>query len=240
MLVHDIGTGTHAALGALAALYERIRTGRGQEVTTTMVRASVLLQSGEFTSFAGRRPALRGSLQHLGESALHRLYECSDGWIAVAVTTESEAERALVALGVDLKSEGVENLPDGGGSLLRLGTHSELATEIERVLRGHTRHSAVDLLRSVDVAAVGCLEPYGEFTDEVFEANDVFIRFDDPQLGAVTLVRSFATWDGWRDETTGTYRLPGTDTAAVLGELGYQADRIQELAAAGAIVVRSD
>ena len=44
-----------AAFGALAALYAREYTGQGQVVETSLASVSVMLQSGEFVSYRGRR-----------------------------------------------------------------------------------------------------------------------------------------------------------------------------------------
>jgi crotonobetainyl-CoA:carnitine CoA-transferase CaiB-like acyl-CoA transferase len=81
--IHDVGTAALAALGILAALFARARTGRGQHVTASLAGASVFLQSGELTTFAGRPAAPAGGVDFPGPSAVRRYYQASDGWLAV-------------------------------------------------------------------------------------------------------------------------------------------------------------
>ncbi|MCM3926266.1 CoA transferase, partial [Frankia sp. AiPs1] len=99
MLVHDIGTGSLVAFGILAALYARRRDGLGQEVVTTMVNSSVMMQAGEFVRHAGRPAPAVGGHEYVGDTAVHRLYPCGQGWVAVAATTPEHAAALVTALG---------------------------------------------------------------------------------------------------------------------------------------------
>ena len=90
MSVHDIGTGTLAAFGVVAALYARTRLGVGQQVRAALSRTSIAFQGAEFTTFAGRTAPTVGHLDYIGDSPAHRLYSCTDGWIAVSATADTD------------------------------------------------------------------------------------------------------------------------------------------------------
>src|SRR5688500_6434725 len=113
MLVHDIGTGTLAAVGILAALYQRARTNEGQDVKLSLASSSMVLQAGELVRFAGRRPPDKGGRNWAGPGPARRLYECADGWVAVA-TDDSRLPDMAAALGA--------NNADGLGAALAATT----------------------------------------------------------------------------------------------------------------------
>jgi crotonobetainyl-CoA:carnitine CoA-transferase CaiB-like acyl-CoA transferase len=58
MPVHDIGGGTVAAFGALAALYAREHTGQGQVVQTSLASASVSPANSSPTGGTHRRQSV--------------------------------------------------------------------------------------------------------------------------------------------------------------------------------------
>ena len=89
--VHDVGSGTLLALGVIAALFARTCIGEGQSVKVSLARTSLAFQGAEFTTFSGAL-SMVGAPDFLGESAWHRLYRCSDGWIAVFSSRESDGE----------------------------------------------------------------------------------------------------------------------------------------------------
>src|SRR5262249_15237647 len=103
MLVHDVGTGTLAALGVLAALYQRVTSETGQEIKLSLASSSVLFQSGELTRVPGRASPIVGGQDWLGPRAAERLYRCADGWIAVSAATDSQARALFCAMGIAIE-----------------------------------------------------------------------------------------------------------------------------------------
>jgi crotonobetainyl-CoA:carnitine CoA-transferase CaiB-like acyl-CoA transferase len=98
----DTGNGFLSAIAILQALAHRDRTGEGQYCTTSIVDAQLLLASTAIARPDGsgfERPRI-DALQY-GFSALHRLYECADGWLCVVATGEQQAGALCRALGVE-------------------------------------------------------------------------------------------------------------------------------------------
>jgi crotonobetainyl-CoA:carnitine CoA-transferase CaiB-like acyl-CoA transferase len=97
----DVTGGWLAACGVIAGLYARRRTGAGQSVSTSLLGASLGLQSGAFAT-AGR--AVGGPVldaEQTGYGAAYRLYCGGDGeWFAIAVADERawEGVRTVVAI----------------------------------------------------------------------------------------------------------------------------------------------
>uniref|UniRef100_UPI0021C22B26 CoA transferase n=1 Tax=Frankia tisae TaxID=2950104 RepID=UPI0021C22B26 len=231
MLVHDIGTGSLVAFGILAALYARRRDGLGQEVVTTMVNSSVMMQAGEFVRHAGRPAPAVGSHEYVGDTAVHRLHPCKEGWVAVAATTPEHTAALVTALGLAGGGGG----EDGAAALLRAPAAGPAADRITAALAGLTSVEAAELLAAAGVPAAPVLDRGGFLTDPWFAAAGILTRIDEPDLGPCTVVRRYADWSGIPREITAAAPPPGAGTRRILAGLGYSDGRIAGLLAAGAV-----
>jgi crotonobetainyl-CoA:carnitine CoA-transferase CaiB-like acyl-CoA transferase len=221
MLVHDVGTGTLAALGILAALFRREDSGVGQEVSLSLASSSMLFQSGELTYFAGRRPATVGSRDWPGPDATERMYECTDEWIIVAARDHIERDALLEVVRV---LEGSSIVPDD----------SELAGALAAAFAKVDADTALDGLRAAGVPAARVLARGAVYADSWFAENGFFRSFEQPGLGQCLAVSGYVSWQG----ASGEYELPaprnGEHTREILAEAGLTTGRVEELIACGA------
>jgi len=220
MPVHDIGGGTVAAFGGLAALYAREYTGHGQVVQTSLASVSVMLQSGELVSYRGRPPASIGGRDFAGPRAAHRLYQCQNGWICVAASTPDHMAGLLRAL--DL----VESASAASGvELLAAEGTGTLASEIANVLAPLPTEQALDYLSAEGVPAARVLTRADTLDDPWLEANGFFHVVDDPVLGLCKIVRSYAEWSRSgisAPKPNVSAPTVGQHTAQVLAEVGIE------------------
>ncbi len=95
----DLGTGLFAAVGTLAALLERQRTGRGQLVDVALLDSMV----GLLTQFAGRYFMTGEDTEPVGSShpsvSPYGAYETSDGFVVIANLGEGFWPKIARALG---------------------------------------------------------------------------------------------------------------------------------------------
>jgi len=225
MLVHDIGTGTLAALGILAALYQReTATGRGQEVVLSLASASTFFQSGELTRYASKPVSPVGNPGWAGPSAVRRLYECVDGWIVVGARDEIEARTLVDELGLDV------TLVDPTSPQAAL-----LAESVGAAIASCSSAELVDRLCLRGIPAAAVLPRDHVFTDPWLAENGMFHHVEQPDLGTCTLMSGYITWPGvpvgYRAYSPGI----GANSREVLAELGVDAGRIDALLATGAV-----
>lgn len=100
LTVADTTSALLAACGVVMALAERERSGRGQEVHTSLVRAGLLITSYAWAHADGT-PGEWERLdagQH-GIGPFYRLYEAADGWVFVAAVTPEQRRAMLEVLG---------------------------------------------------------------------------------------------------------------------------------------------
>ena len=72
--IHDVVTPMLGALGLVTGLWQRDRTGHGQDVRTSLAQSTMVVQAGEFTRFDGRPPSRTGGFDYPGpdESTWHQ------------------------------------------------------------------------------------------------------------------------------------------------------------------------
>jgi crotonobetainyl-CoA:carnitine CoA-transferase CaiB-like acyl-CoA transferase len=205
--IHDVGTAALAALGILAALFARARTGRGQHVTASLAGASVFLQSGELTTFAGRPAAQAGGVDFPGPSPVRRYYRASDGWLAVAATTAAHVADLLSAVGH----------PEWGAL-----DDATLADRLSGVLASRSVGDWVTVLAGRRMPACPVLSRLGELADPFLVENEFSHVVADPVAGKLRIARGFSDWPGTRPAAQRPARgtTIGEETAAVLAAAG--------------------
>ncbi len=88
--VNDYGTGLSSAMAAVFALYERERTGEGQEGDAALTFTGSILQSPFLIDFDGKRwDEPRGSAPR-GFAPLQRMYLASDGWFYCGASADQQ------------------------------------------------------------------------------------------------------------------------------------------------------
>jgi crotonobetainyl-CoA:carnitine CoA-transferase CaiB-like acyl-CoA transferase len=98
----DTGNAFLAAIGIIMALYHRDRSGRGQDVSTSIVNADLLTTSYAWVHADGTP----GEWRHVdaggyGLAPTYRMYEAADGHVFVAAVSENERGRLAKLLGLD-------------------------------------------------------------------------------------------------------------------------------------------
>ncbi|WP_245978458.1 CaiB/BaiF CoA transferase family protein [Allostella humosa] len=91
--ISDVAAGMHLAIGLLAAVEARHRTGRGQMVETSLLESalSFLVYEAAHVFATGQRPARLGQA-HRGSSP-YQAFQTADGWITVGAGQQNFWER---------------------------------------------------------------------------------------------------------------------------------------------------
>lgn len=94
----DLGTGVWMALGILAALLEKQRSGKGQRVDASLFQTGVMLMAYHllFRQFAGVNPVPQGS-KHTA-FAPYGAYQAADGTIMIGISGDAAFRRLCQAL----------------------------------------------------------------------------------------------------------------------------------------------
>ena len=185
--VNDEASGLMSAFAILTALNARERTGRGQEIWTALANQSVVCQSDEVTSYAGRPKALQGGRDCPGVSALHRLYRCGDGWLALACLEPGQFGALARVLNQPLWPERWSD-----AAARAEPRDGELARLLEGAFGGLPRDSTVAALLAHGVPAVAAITAEEAHDDPWLLANRFWEEYELPGHGLVAGVRSYA------------------------------------------------
>jgi crotonobetainyl-CoA:carnitine CoA-transferase CaiB-like acyl-CoA transferase len=227
--VCDLVCGLYLALGVLAALRERDRTGEGQYLDVSLYESAVSLAVWE----AGRYFATGEVGRALGSAhqnqAPYQAVRSSDGWVTIGAITPRTWTGLCAALGLD-ELRGDERFAD---AFRRHAHRDELVARIEATTCSLPTDRLVEQLESAGVPCAPIADYTEVFSDEHLHARDFFWDAVHPTLGPVRQLGSpmrFSRTPGRRDGAGPTL---GADTRAALLAVGYSPGEVDELIAAG-------
>jgi crotonobetainyl-CoA:carnitine CoA-transferase CaiB-like acyl-CoA transferase len=222
----DILTGTNMASGVMSGLLKRARTGKGCVVGTSQTQALLWLQLQGVGIAANMGQRMERFSPDRTTNPLFTVYETSDGWVAIAALAQNQWVELANAVGAD------HLLDDERFATFRDLQHNrdEFRPLFAEHIKTNTTEHWWSAIRgtSVWVSPVNRLEDLA--TDEHVLANEYLVTFDDGFVGPPA---PFDV-DGWRGARGSTADY-AEHTDELLGELGYDEDRILELKAEGAI-----
>ena len=224
----DLGAGLFAAIGILAALQHRARTGEGQHVDTSLVEAGVALSVWEATEYfaSGQAPRPMGSAHRM--SAPYQALACADGYITIGAANDRLFER-LCGL---LEHPEWSSDPDYADDTARVANRRALAERIEAVTRTRPRAHWLALLEDHGVPC-GPINSYADvFDDEQIAAREMVVETDHPTLGRLRTLGSPLKMSRTPPQPGRPAPLLGQHTDAVLREAGYAPADVDDLRAA--------
>lgn len=227
--VVDIHGGMAAASAILAALLHRERTGEGQYVETSLLLSSAHLMNYFYTEYwlDGSMPPRLGTANLL--SVPNQAFPASDGSVIIIAGSDDMWMRCAQALDSDKV-----DLPQFRNFLDRRTNRVELVRVVSSVT---STMSCAEIISRLSKSMVN-----------VSKVNSVGEAADDPQLAAIGGVTKFE-YNGVAAKSVATpftmsktpVRLDGappmlgSDTDAILSELGYGADDISAMKQAGSV-----
>ncbi|MDT5066156.1 MAG: hypothetical protein QOK02_2311 [Mycobacterium sp.] len=231
----DTGNGFLSAFGMLQAYYDRLRTGKGQFVDTSILYACLLTASGTYVDANGveaDRPKLDKLL--LGFSALYGLYETADGWLTITAITDDHWNALTRVLGNDALGAAAE-FADAAG---RRANDAVLRKEIEAILVTRTGQ---EWRGAFDAAGVPAEVSDPEFSRHVFDDDELIARkwvtsYPQPLVGKFEQTGLGVDLSDTPGVIQGPPLTVGSDSRQTLSSvLGYGDDEIDALVQDGVI-----
>ncbi|MEU6117530.1 CaiB/BaiF CoA-transferase family protein [Streptomyces sp. NPDC047117] len=229
--VCDLVCGLYGALAAVSALRARDVTGEGQYIDVSLLESAVSLTIWE----AGRYFATGEAGQRLGSAhqtnAPYQAVRSRDGWVTVGAITPRTWKDFATALGL-------EELLDDARYATTTDRHAHRDTLIPAIEAVTATLDSAEIVGRLDAAGVPCA-PISTtdqvFTDRHLAERDFLWDAGHPLLGPVRQLGSPMRFSATptRRDTAGP--VLGADTAGVLADLGYPAERISALMAAGVV-----
>lgn len=228
--ITDLGAGLFALIGILGALHHRAQSGRGQHIDTSLVDAGLALSVWEVTDYftSGQVPGPLGSAHRM--TAPYQAFRCADGHITVGAANNRNFAKLAELLGH------AEWTTDSRFSTdhVRVQHRTELAALIDAITATAPR---AEWLERLDAAGIPCgaiLNYEDALTTPQALAREMTVDVDHPTLGRLRTLGTPIKMSATPLNPRGRGPMLGEHTDAVLAEMGYSGDEIEQLRYAGA------
>lgn len=222
----DLGGGIFGAIGVLAALQERERTGRGQMVDVAMLDVQIALQiyRALYYWLSGEIPTPVGA-GHVSAVPID-LFRTADHGIVIDANTEEVFARLCKALG---RPEWTTD-PNFRDRMARWHNKRELLQAIQIILLTKTRAEWMDILVKHEVPCGPVNSVADILNDPHVEQRPMMVTTQHPTAGELKLIASPVKFPAHGELPYAHPPLLGEHTAEVLSKwLGYSAERIAAL-----------
>ena len=229
--IGDTGTGVQAAIGMLAALWQRQRDGIGQKVELSMQEAVT-----NYTRVPMTRRDVSGDPAPPygdGQTAPTGLFPCQPGgradWVWVVVANRRMRQTLMETIGrPDLaESNGAAGITRSDGADVR--------EAIASWTRQRTKYEVMETMRDVGVPSGPVLDSGEIFANEHLRSRDMLVEIEHPTRGPMTLLGCPIRLS----ESPASHRrapLLGEHTGQVLSEeLGLAESEVAALAESGVV-----
>ncbi len=231
--VSDITAGILGAMGVLAAVHERQRSGRGQRVDTSLLEAAIVQTywQSAIALATGESPGPMGSAHPL--NAPYQAFETADGWITVGAANQANWERLLRALEAPELAED----PRFSSNRDRMAHLQELTEALTPLFRARNSEDWLRRLAAAGLPAGPVLSISEMHELPHVRAREMVTSVPHAMLGPVEtlgLPVKFSRTPGGPRQGAPLY---GQHTREILTEAGIAAEEIERLAEAGAITL---
>lgn len=229
--ITDIGAGSFAAFGILAAYIHAQRTGQGQQVDASLLEAGIAYTVWESSEYfaSGEIPGPLGSAHRV--NAPYQALRTRDGYINIGAASQPTWEQFCRAIGREELIEDARYKEPND----RKARETELAELLEGILTEHTTGYWMELLESAGVVAGPIYDMSQVYADEQTLAREMLATLDDAELGTLRNIGVPVKLSA----TPGSIRRRGPalgeHTRDILREHGYTDGEVDGLVAAGIV-----
>ncbi len=231
----DMGTGMWTALGIVAALLERERTGVGAEVDTSLYETALGYISYHLVGFLADGTVPKGEGTVFPMVAPYQVFPTKDGELMVA----GGNDRLFLALSSALELPALAGDPRFRTNADRVRNREPLVALLSGRLRERTTTEWYELLSAAGVPAAPVANVADVVSSEQTRALGMLQPVEHPSIPDLMLAALPLSFDGERAQ----HRLPppllGEHSEEVLREAGYADEEIAALAADGVIRTQS-
>ncbi|BCQ26122.1 CoA transferase [Caballeronia sp. NK8] len=230
--VADINSGILAALGIAAAYAQKLRTGRGQMVDTSLFEAGLQQMFWPAASYLADGTILPKMGSANSTSAPYQVFKTSDGWINIGAANQSNYERLLDVL----DAPELANDPRFTTNALRLEHREALVAILNGLLVRRSTDEWMAQFDRIGLPAGPVLDIVAALAHPQTIAREMVVETDHPLAGKVRGLGLPIHFSDAKRSGSRPAPLLGQHTREVLRESGYSAAQVDRLIEEKAVV----
>ncbi|MFC1945846.1 CaiB/BaiF CoA transferase family protein [Chloroflexota bacterium] len=230
---HPVCDNTGATLGAygiMMALFMRERTGKGQEVSTSLVNAGIYLQQDAIAHYLIEGLNLtKGGRGHYRGLFPYGAYPAKDGDVVTFFGQDNDEWKVVCEIiGLD---ETLVDDPRYDTISKRQKARTELYPILDAAFRQKTRAEWQEAFRERHLRCDPCLDYAELVAHPQFQACDLLTEVEHPRDGKLTMVGSPVKLSSKEETDTRVLPAPvlGQHTVEILQSLGYTMKQVNKL-----------
>lgn len=233
----DLYTGSHGVSSICAALFGRVKSGRGQHIDLALYDCLVSMHEYAvqcYTLSGGKEiPVQTG--HDLPQSTLYGVFSASDGYVVIAAQTDDAWKRfSLVAGGESFAADSRFH------TLTGRNTHREDLLAVVRNWTGRrTVAECLSALDAIDVPAAKVQNIAEVLADPQVQARGMLIEQDHPRFGKIQLPNLPYRFSGCDTSAKGVAPELGEHNRSIATSLGYSSQEIDALEQEGVLYAQA-
>jgi crotonobetainyl-CoA:carnitine CoA-transferase CaiB-like acyl-CoA transferase len=229
--IADMTCGMYSAMGILAALYAREKTGRGQFLDMALLDSQLTWLANVGSSYlnANASPKRWGNAHP--SIVPYEVFRGADGrTFVVGVGTEALWKKFVRMMGME---NGIGRDEKFRTNALRTKNRAELIPLLQKVFDGQAASAWLEQLAAAQIPAAPINTVEEAVNDPQTSARGMIVQIEHPVLGVARSIGNPIKLS----ETPVSYKLPppllGEHTSQVLRGLGYSEEEARDMSAAG-------
>ena len=222
----DNVAGTHIAAGILAALLHRERTGKGQELATSLYHCGVWTISGDIQKALGGQVPVKGKRTKAQNPLSNNYRTKDDRWICLA---NLQSDPVWPGFCRSIGKPELQNDPRFASFTKRAQNCEELIRIVDEVLASKNQEDWIVTFKNNNVICGKVQTPAEVVNDPQALANNFFAEVDHPETGKIKLINTPIKFYQDPNSVRATAPQVGQHTEEILLDIGYTWEDISRL-----------
>jgi len=228
--ITDVGAGMYAAIGILAALLRRDKTGEGEYIDISMLDGTIswlTYQSGRYFA-SGEVPKPMGSGHPL--IVPYQAFKTKDTYINIAVGNDSLWRKFCETMGLDIADD-----PKFSTNAKRVENKGELIKILNEILSKKTGKEWLEILNKAGIPCGPIYKLNDMFSDPHVISRGMVSEIEHPKAGKIKVTGVPIKFKNSPEKIRLHPPLLGENNFEILEEIGYKKEEIEKFREEGVI-----